>query len=154
MQPISPEVPSMRVQTILTWFAAVCVGTSPAAAQWQPVTAELVKEQKPGFGGICGVAVDHKTGHVYLDVSDRGLFRSTEQGKSWKRLGAEIKGRTEWPGCLMLDPLGGKKLVVAFVYGGPIAVNADSGESWAFLDKKSNHIDWCAVDWTDAEMKL
>jgi len=136
-------------------FACLFTSAAPAVAQWQPVTAELVKEQKPGFGGICGVAVDHKTGDVYIDVSDRGIFRSTDQGKSWKRVGAEIKGRTEWPGCLMLDPVGGaKKMVVAFVYGGPIASDLDASGKWTFLDKKSNHIDWCAVDWTDTDMKL
>jgi photosystem II stability/assembly factor-like uncharacterized protein len=125
----------------------------PARAQWQAMTTELVKQEKPGFGGVCGVAVDHKNGDVYLDLSDRGIFRSTDLGKSWQRVGAEIKGRTEWPGCLMLDPVGGsKKMVVALVYGAPIAVRAD-GE-WTFLDNKSTHIDWCAVDWTAAEMKL
>jgi photosystem II stability/assembly factor-like uncharacterized protein len=108
----------------------------PAGAQWQPVTAELVKQEKPGYGGVCGVAVDHKSGDVYLDVSDRGIFRSTDQGTSWQRVGAEIKGRTEWPGCLMLDPVGGTKKMVV----------------WTFLDAKSQHIDWCAVDWSD--MKL
>ena len=130
------------------------LGAAPAVAQWQPLTAELVKEQKPGFGGICGVTVDHKSGDVYINVSDRGIFRSTDQGKSWKRVGPEVKGRTEWPGCLMLDPTGGKKMVVALVYGGPIAINPDAGANWRFLDNKSNHIDWCAVDWTDADMKL
>jgi photosystem II stability/assembly factor-like uncharacterized protein len=136
---------------VLLWFA----GAAPARAQWEPLTPELVKAQKPGFGGVCGVAVDHKTGELFLDVSDRGIFHSTDQGKNWKRLGAEIKGRTEWPGCLMLDPVGDRgKIVVALVYGGPIAVKVDRDAAWTFLDKKSQHIDWCAVDWTDPEMKL
>lgn len=128
---------------------------SPALAQWQPMTADLVKQEKPGFGGVCGVAVDHASGDVYIDLSDRGIFRSTDQGKSWQRVGAEIRGRTEWPGCLMLDPVGGtKKMVVAFVYGSPIAVRAGADADWTFLDKKSQHIDWCAVDWTDPAMTL
>jgi photosystem II stability/assembly factor-like uncharacterized protein len=55
----------------------------------------------------------------------------------------------------MLDPVGAtNKMVVAFVYGGPIAVRNDAAASWTFLDKKSNHIDWCAVDWSDRAMKL
>lgn len=129
---------------------------APAAAQdWQPVTAALVKEHKPGFGGVCGVAVDHRTGDVYLDLSDRGIFRSTDRGGSWQRVGPEIRGRTEWPGCLMLDPVGGsRRIVVALVYGGPIAVSPDAGATWTFLDKKSSHVDWCAVDWADPTMPL
>jgi photosystem II stability/assembly factor-like uncharacterized protein len=115
----------------------------------------MVTPEKPGYGGICGVAVDHKTGDVFLNVSDRGIFRSTDQGKSWQRVGPEIKGRTEWPGCFMLDPAGSTgKMVVAFVYGSPIAVKADAAAAWKFLDPKSQHIDWCAVDWTDPDMKL
>jgi photosystem II stability/assembly factor-like uncharacterized protein len=134
----------------------VLVGSAaPAAAQWQPVTTELVKTHKPGFGGVCGVAVDHANGDVYLNLSDRGIFRSTDQGKTWQRVGAEIRGRTEWPGCLMLDPVRGtKKMVVAFVYGGPIAVRAGADAEWTFLGKQSQHIDWCAVDWTDSAMPL
>jgi len=134
----------------------LCLGaTTLAGAQWQPMTVELIQQEKPGYGKLCGVVVDHKTGDVYIDLSDKGLYRSTDQGKSWQRLGKQtIKGRTEWPGCLMLDPLGGKTLVVAFVYGAPIGVSGDRGETWRFMDKKSSHVDWCAVDWSDPEMKF
>ncbi len=136
-------------------LAFLLISAAPATAQWQPVTAELVQQEKPGYGKVCGVAVERKTGDVYLDLSDRGIYRSADLGKSWQRVGKEIKGRTEWPGCLMLDPVGGsKKMVVALVYGGPIAVSPDAAANWTFLDKKSMHIDWCAVDWTDPDMKL
>jgi photosystem II stability/assembly factor-like uncharacterized protein len=130
------------------------VQPGPDLAPWGPVTTELVKQHKPGYGGVCGVVVDHKNGDVYLDLSDRGIFRSTNRGESWQRIGGEIKGRTEWPGCLMLDPAGTKKLVSAFVYGSPIATRQDGESGWTFLDNKSQHIDWCAVDWTDPERSL
>jgi len=141
------------------WLGALvlAVGLSGQAtsAEWQPVTVELLKAEKPGYGGLCGVVIDHKTGHVIINVSDRGFFRSQDQGKSWKRLGdQDIKGRTEWPGCLMLDPVGpGKTLVTALVYGAPLAISDNAGTSWKLLDKKSSHVDWCAVDWSDPERK-
>jgi photosystem II stability/assembly factor-like uncharacterized protein len=142
-----------RFPLVLLGF--LLVSATQTMAQWQPLTAELVQQEKPGYGKVCGVAVDHKTGDIFLNLSDRGIYRSTNLGKSWQRVGKEIKGRTEWPGCLMLDPVGGtKKIVVALVYGGPIAVSGDAGANWSFLEKKSMHIDWCAVDWTDPEMKL
>lgn len=127
-----------------------------AAGEWQPITTELLKAEKPGYGGLCGVVVDHKTGQVMVNVSDRGFYRSDDQGKSWKRLGTQmIKGRTEWPGCLMLDPVSdGKMIVSALVYGSPIVVSRDGGTSWQVLDNKSSHVDWCAVDWSDPELKL
>jgi photosystem II stability/assembly factor-like uncharacterized protein len=142
------------------WLLALMMAGSglaaAGAAEWQPVTTELLKTEKPGYGGLCGVVVDHKTGHVLVNLSDKGFYRSEDQGKTWKRLGTQpIKGRTEWPGCLMLDPVGeGKTLVSALVYGEPIVVSRDGGSTWQSLDKKSSHVDWCAVDWTDPEMKL
>jgi hypothetical protein len=127
-----------------------------AGADWTAMTSELVEKEKPGFGKLCGVLVDHQTGCVYVNLSDRGIYCSTDQAKTWKRQGTqEMKGRTEWPGCFLMDPTGkSKKLVAALVYGAPIAVSADEGVTWKLMDKRSGHIDWCAVDWTDPEMKF
>ena len=129
---------------------------SRAAADWQPVTAELIRKEKPGYGKLCGVVVDHRTGHVFIDLSDKGIYRSTDQGKNWRRLGNKtLKGRTAWPGCLMLDPLGkSKKLVTALVYGEPISISPDGGDTWKTMHGKSSHVDWCAVDWSDPDMKF
>src|SRR5438046_10628398 len=65
-----------------------------------------------------------------------------------------MKGRTEWPGCLMLAPSGGKRIVMALVYGAPIGVSPDAGVTWKFMANKSSHVDWCAVDWSDPELKF
>jgi hypothetical protein len=123
------------------------------AAEWEAVTTELLRTEKPGFGGLSGVAVDHQTGAVYIDLSDKGVYRSTDQCKSWQRFGSAFKGRTETPGCLLLDPVGkSKRLLAATVYGGPVALF--DGEDWKFLDKKFTHVDWCALDWGDPAPKL
>jgi photosystem II stability/assembly factor-like uncharacterized protein len=125
------------------------------AADWEPVTADLVKSEKPGYGGLCGVAVDHSTSDVLVNLSDKGLYRSNDQGKSWKKLGPVIKGRTEWPGCLQLDPTGiSPRALLALVYGAPIGFSRDAGESWSQVDPKSSHVDWAAVDWTDSDSKF
>jgi hypothetical protein len=126
------------------------------AADWQPVTKELILAEKPGFGKLCGVAVDPLTGDVIVNLSDKGFYRSTDLGKTWRRLGTQtIKGRTETPGCLMLDPTGKTKtIVVGLVYGEPILTSTDKGETWKTMDKKSGHVDWFAIDWTDPERKF
>jgi photosystem II stability/assembly factor-like uncharacterized protein len=124
------------------------------AADWQPVTKELLQTTRPGYGGLSGVVVDPRTGHVFVDVSDRGIYRSTDQGRTWRRLGDEFKGRTEWPGCLLIDPVGdGERMVVATVYGVPVARGTTEG-NWQFADKKSAHVDWCAVDWSDPHLRF
>ena len=103
-------------------FALLLAHTSSVrGADWQPVTTELLKKEKPGYGGLSGVAVDHATGHIFVDVSDRGVFRSTDLGQTWERVGGVIKGRTETPGCLQLDPTGKtRRVLMATVYGGPV----------------------------------
>src|SRR5262245_39072922 len=136
---------------------AWCVSQAIAAdGDWQAVTTELLKTEKPGYGGLCGVLVDHQTGCVYIDLSDKGIYCSTDQAKTFKRQGTQVvKGRTEWPGCLMMDPTGkSKKLVMALVHGAPISVSTDEGVNWKMMDGKSGHVDWCAVDWTDSDMKF
>jgi photosystem II stability/assembly factor-like uncharacterized protein len=131
------------------------IAATASAADWEPVTTDLIKSEKPGYGGLCGVVVDHTTGDVIINLSDKGLYRSSDQGKSWKKLGPVIKGRTEWPGCLQLDPTGkSQRELLALVYGGPIGFSRDAGQSWSQVDPKSSHVDWAVVDWTDPELKF
>jgi photosystem II stability/assembly factor-like uncharacterized protein len=141
------------VLLVLFLLSAPALAADP---QWQPVVTDLLKSEKAGFGGLCGIVVDHNTGDVWVNLSDRGMFCSTDQGQSWKRVSAtQPKGRTETPGCWLLDPTGkSKKMLTALVYGSPIGVSADHAETWRFLDARSSHIDWCAVDWTSPDMKF
>jgi hypothetical protein len=140
----------------LSLLGLLLLPAAAAAADWQPATTDLLQKEKPGYGGLSGVAVDHATGHVFVDLSDRGVFRSTDQGRTWERLGSgPIKGRTETGGCFMIDPTGKtKRLLLPTVYGGPIALGSADGGDWRILDKASSHVDWCAADWTDPELKF
>jgi photosystem II stability/assembly factor-like uncharacterized protein len=134
-------------------LATLMLAEPVSAAEWEPVATELLKSEKTGFGGLCGIAVDHATGDMLIDLSDRGLFRSTDHGKTWAKHGPVVKGRTESPGCLLSDPTGkSKRVVMALVYGAPIGISFDGGASWSQLDAKSQHVDWAVVDW--AEMKF
>ncbi len=140
---------SRTAPPLVLMLAAVWLLPGPCrAADWQAVAGEFIRSEKPGYGGLCGLIVDHRTGDVLIDLSDRGVYWSGDQAKSWRRLGGEIKGRTEWPGCLTLDPTGkSRRLLTALVYGSPVVVAAEPGAAWRPMDAKSAHVDWCAVDW-------
>src|SRR5262249_42536103 len=47
------------------------------------------------------------------------------------------------------------KLLAATIYGGPVIVGStDPDAAWRTLDAKSAHVDWCAIDWADADGKF
>jgi photosystem II stability/assembly factor-like uncharacterized protein len=122
-----------------------------ARADWEGVAAQLIDTEKPGYGGLSGVAVDRRTGDVFIFLSNKGLYRSTDLGKTWIKPKKALQGRTETPGCIEFDP-DGKRISLALVYGTPLAISADLGESWNIA--KASHIDWCTVDWTDPQTKF
>ena len=135
---------------------AVRVRASAAEAKWVPTTTDLLQREKTGFGGLCGVIIDHQSGDVWVNLSDRGIFHSNDQGRTWTRASeTQPKGRTETPGCWLLDPTGmSHRTVTALVYGSPISVSDDRGATWKSLHDASSHIDWCGVDWTDPGMRF
>lgn len=145
-----------RILALATAILLVTCANAADEPAWQPMLGDLLKTEKAGFGGLCGICVDRSTGDLIINVSDKGFYRSSDGAKTFKRISdTQPKGRTEEPGCFLLDPTGkSKKLVTALVYGSPISVSPDAGVTWTMLDKKSGHVDWCAVDWTDPDMKF
>ncbi len=146
----------MKPSLALPTLAALASLTFSHAAEWQPVLTDLLKSEKTGYGGLCGIVVDHTSGDVFVNLSDLGMYRSSDEGKSWKPATKEpLKGRTESPGCWSINPTGrDKTMVTALVYGAPIAVSTDDAFTFRTLDARSEHIDWCAVDWTDPAMNF
>ncbi len=142
---------------ILGWLFLLPIGSLPAQdADWTPVATDLLLREETGFGGLCGIVVDHQTGAVFVNLSDRGMFRSDDQGKHWKRVSdTQPSGRTETPGCWLRDPTGKtNRMVTALVYGDPLSVSNDEAATWKSMESKSNHIDWCAVDWTGTALRF
>src|SRR5690349_5213223 len=58
---------------VLVLIAAPARG---ADADWQPVLADLLKTEKPDFGRLSGVVVNHETGCVFVNLSERGIYCS------------------------------------------------------------------------------
>lgn len=142
------------LSAVLIVFAAATLSDAADAPAWTAMLGDLVKQEKAGYGGLCGIVVDPKNGDVWINLSDRGFYKSTDQARTFQR-GEEPQptGRTESPGCFLLDPTGkSARMAAALVYGGPINIY-DQGR-WRALADSSKHVDWCGVDWTDPELKF
>jgi photosystem II stability/assembly factor-like uncharacterized protein len=147
----------MRATNLWALAGVLALAAAVRAGDWQAIPLDQLTKDKPGYGGLSGIVVDHKTGDLYVYVSDLGLYLSTDQGKKWTKLAhGPTKGRTEWPGCLQIDPTGRERiLAAATVYGGPVAAGQLGADGqWGFVSDKSSHVDWCAVDWDSPEPKL
>ncbi|MFO0864321.1 MAG: hypothetical protein U0744_06630 [Gemmataceae bacterium] len=117
------------------------------SAEWEPMVADLLKAEKPGYGGLTGLHVDRESGDVFVWLSDKGLYRSTDQAKTFAPLGKAVKGRTEWPGAMVVQGAGPMAhWTVALVYGDPILGSKDGGKTFNRMAKNSTHVDWVAVD--------
>lgn len=139
----------MRAAT-MTSLVAVLTFAAGANADWQALTSDLVKAEKPGYGGVSGVFLDRSTGDVFVWLSDKGMYHSADRGQSWKSFGKPAKGRTETPGCILANPTGPlATFMIPLVYGAPIIKSDRDGTSWETLAKQSMHVDWVAVDWSD-----
>ena len=115
------------------------------AAEWEPVATELLKSEKTGFGGLCGIAVDHATGDLLIDLSDRGLFRSTDKGKTWVKVN-DLCPRPFYYGQIRIDPENDQRL---YVLGINFHVSTSGGTK--FIDgnsAKGTHVDYHAL-WID-----
>jgi hypothetical protein len=136
--------------------AAGSSATSLAGDGWvnisQGVVDDLVRQgKKLGFGNnTAGVGVDRTTGHVYMIVSDQGMWRSTDQGRTFVLLGeAKAGGRAETGFALNFNPAG-KGIAYFPVYSrGSITLD---GKTWKSLGDPGS-TDFGAVDWSDREAR-
>jgi RNA polymerase sigma factor (sigma-70 family) len=120
-------------------------------AQWQPMVAELARDR-----GLCGIVVDHNTGCVWINVIDKGVYCSPAGAKNFQPVkGYHLSGSNETPGCWLLDPTGkSKRAVTALVHGCQCSVSPDHLATWVCMSEKAKHMNWCAVDWTNPDLKF
>jgi hypothetical protein len=48
----------VRVVTFWTILAAASIARADDPAAWEATLGDLIKAEKAGFGGLCGIAVD------------------------------------------------------------------------------------------------
>jgi hypothetical protein len=57
-----------------------------ADTDWQPVLGDLLKSEKPDFGRLGGVVVNHNTGCVFVNLGERGIYCSGAGAKKFNPL--------------------------------------------------------------------
>lgn len=117
------------------------------------LVAVLEKESKvfPFPGKTGGVTVDRTNGDVYLAICGNGIWKSSDQGKTYVRIDREtVGGRAETGFSLDADPNG--KQLMCFMAEGSNAMILDSGDK----TKKSAapNMDFGAVDWSDGKVAI
>lgn len=119
-----------------------------------PPATEIEVKQKDGTmakqpGSISNIAVDRKTGDLLAFVNGAGLFKSTDQGKTFKSL-YETKGSCASTFSLLVDPMAGATRIFCLLHSAPSALTLDGGKTWIAV----SHNNYSGmVDWNDPEAK-
>lgn len=136
----------------IVWVLCALVAAQAVAGEWVNISDPVTSQVKPGYAGpTAGVVVDRANGAVFMVVNDQGLWKSTDQGKTFARCDDKaIGGRCETGWALCADPAGNR--MFCFMIYGSSAMTADSGKTWA--KSKVTHLDYGSVDWGDTGKRL
>ena len=138
--------------------ASLVAGAGGQGAKWADVSAPILKQLKDENkkidwpGETAGVAVDPATGDVFMVVPGQGLWRSSDQGKTFSRVDeGAIGGRCETSYSLQFDPAG--RRLACFMLDGKCAMTADGGKTWTPFTGLGRNWDYAAVDWSGDAVK-
>jgi photosystem II stability/assembly factor-like uncharacterized protein len=112
----------------------------PDAAAWRDLTPAVAAiSRDPLDIALCAVAVDRTSGWLYIQPQDCGLWRSTDQGRTFQQIGQEVinKGTRHshsWA-SVQVHPEGGKITVYSMcsywrVPMGLCGYSLDGGNTW------------------------
>ena len=133
------------------WVGLLAVATQ-AAESWADISSPLldrltnsgVKLAWPG--GCSGVVVNRLTGEVTIKVVGCGLWRSSDKGKTWQRIGDNtISGRDETGWATSVDQNESTR-IASFSLDGSGGWTAD-GTNWTRFTSLGRNWDFGSVDW-------
>ncbi|MCY2954472.1 MAG: hypothetical protein NTU53_21285 [Planctomycetota bacterium] len=142
-----------------TWIFAGCMSCltavmccAAAHAEWVNVTSSVGGE-KWGYAGVCLVVAVPDSPAIIAGISEAGLWRSDDQGKSWRKLGTEDKEQIRSrPHQIVFDPKDCSRFWISGCYGASPFVTADAGKTFHRLGNLS-HMDGIGIDFTDPQRK-
>jgi hypothetical protein len=123
-----------------------------AADTWTEISGPLLErvkreEAKPAWpGGCSGVVADRLTGEVIVKVVGRGLWRSSDQNKTWQRIdNNSISGRDETGWATSVDQNAPRRMA-SFSLDGLAGWTTD-GLNWKSFTSLGRNWDFGSVDW-------
>ena len=138
-----------KVVAILIAFAPLLLS---AADPWADISgALLAKLTNSGVklawpGGCSGVVVDRITGDVVIKVVGEGLWRSSDQGTTWKRIDNNaVSGRDETGWATTVDQNDPRRMASFSLDG--LAGWTTNGTDWKSFANNGRNWDFGSVDW-------
>ncbi len=140
-----------RIIAPLILLTMALLGTT-VRAEWLNVTHDVGGE-KWGYAGVCLLAAVPDSPAIIAGVSEAGLWRTDDQGKSWHKLGAgdkeQIRNR---PHQIVFDPADPRRFWISGCYGDGIFATADGGKTFQRLGNLT-HVDGIGIDFTDPQRR-
>ncbi len=151
---LSPKPgPMLRCVILLTGIAALLATPIHAADTWTDVSGPLLQRLtnsgvKLGWpGGCSGVVANRLNGELTIKVVGGGLWRSSDQGKTWQRVDNDtISGRDETGWATSADQNAPNR-IASFSLDGT-AGWAPDGRSWKRFTSLGRNWDFGSVDWS------
>jgi photosystem II stability/assembly factor-like uncharacterized protein len=138
---------------ILCWLAALLQPCAHSAERWTDISSRLLERltnngAKVAWpGGCSGVVVNRTNGDVTIKVVGLGLWRSSDEGKTWQRIDAEtISGRDETGWATSVDQNMPTRMA-SFSLDGSAGWTAD-GNLWKRFTSLGRNWDFGSVDWS------
>ena len=134
----------------MVWLPDAC--STLAAGTWTDISSPLVEgltnngSKLAWPGGCSGVAVNRLNGEVTIKVVGSGLWRSPDQGKTWRRIDQEtVSGRDETGWATSVDQNTPSRMA-SFSLDGSAGWTAD-GREWKRFTSLGRNWDFGSVDW-------
>src|SRR5581483_11231730 len=127
-------------------------GTTVPGGAWTTAAGNLVGLQAE-CGNMSKLAVHPDEDMLIAGIAQKGLWATTDGGKSWKALGTSGDPITNRTSAIVFDPANSKHWWESGIYNGSgVYFTSDDGASFHALGNAA-HIDLVTIDFTDPDRK-
>src|SRR6185369_10484080 len=150
---ISFNLRTSRLAAFISCTLLLAALSAHAADTWTDISGSLLEHltnngaKLPWPGGCSGVVVNRTNADVTIKVVGLGFWRSSDQGKNWKRIdGDTISGRDETGWATSVDQNSPGR-ISSFSLDGTAGWTAD-GTQWQKFKTLGRNWDFGSVDWS------